>query len=126
MDAPTATPSNNPPTTTARPVSSIPADSQALKDSAPPTQAWTPSGYPIVDGKYLDLSTGELKTHTSGVDLVMGGPPSLSVSWRNMHLTGRPGQFLGVNKVIGHAGDLSEYLIRLGGFCAWVGVKCWR
>lgn len=31
--------------------------------SGPPRQMWTVDGYPIVDGKYLDLSTGELKTH---------------------------------------------------------------
>jgi hypothetical protein len=40
-----------------------------------------------------------------------------------MYWTGHPGQFLGTNKVVAHAGDLSEYLIRLGGFLRTGGCK---
>ena len=47
---------------------------------APPLQSWTLDGQPIVDGKYLDLSTGEIKTHEG---LLTGGPPSLAVYWHN-------------------------------------------
>jgi hypothetical protein len=66
---------SNPPATAAH--APLPADFQALEDSAPLTQAWTPSGYPIVDGKYLDLSTGELKTHTSKQQFDFFRPASL-------------------------------------------------
>ncbi|KAK0726582.1 hypothetical protein B0T21DRAFT_36637 [Apiosordaria backusii] len=48
--------------------------------TGPPTQLWTVDGYPIVDGKYLDLSTGEIKTHEG---LLTGGPPALTVYWHN-------------------------------------------
>jgi hypothetical protein len=45
-----------------------------------PIQSWTVDGYPIVDGKYLDLRTGEVKTHEG---LLTGGPPSLAIYWHN-------------------------------------------
>lgn len=76
----------------------------------PPTQSWTTSGYPIVDGKYHDLATDEIKTHTG---LLMGGPPSISVYWQNRLCTGRPGQFLVIGKTVGNT-SLSEYIARIG------------
>jgi hypothetical protein len=80
------------------------------------TQPWTADGYPIVDGKYLDLSTGELKTHVAGVDLFRGGPPSVAVYWQNQLATGRSNQFLVLAKAVTDAGNLTEYLARVGEF----------
>lgn len=76
----------------------------------PPTQSWTTSGYPIVDGKYHDLATDEIKTHTG---LSKGGPPSISVYWQNRLCTGQRGQFLVITKTVGSTG-LSEYIARIG------------
>jgi hypothetical protein len=78
------------------------------------TQPWTVDEYPIVDGKYLDLSTGELKTHAAGVDHFRGGPPSVAVYWQNQLATGRGDQFLVIAKAVADARDLTEYLARVG------------
>jgi hypothetical protein len=80
-------------------------------------QLWTADGYPIVDGKYLDLSTGEVKPHTGPF---RGGPPSVSVYWQNQLCTGRRDQFLVLAKAGagGASCDLTEYLARAGGFFA--------
>lgn len=88
----------------------------AVRDGGRPIQRWTVDGYPIVDGKYLDLSTGELKTHVAGVDQFRGGPPAVSVYWQNQQATGRGDQFLVVAKVVTHVRDLTEYLARVGTF----------
>lgn len=90
---------------------------ETLTQNMPPQQRWTISGYPIVDGKYLDLSTGELKMHVDGVDLVMAGPPSIAIWWQNRVATGRPDQFSVISKggVVG-ARDLTEYMTRVGDF----------
>ncbi|EAQ86758.1 predicted protein [Chaetomium globosum CBS 148.51] len=93
-----------------------PESEPATSDGGRPTQRWTVDGYPIVDGKYLDHSTGELKTHVAGVDQFRGGPPSVSVYWQNQLATGRGGQFLVVAKVVTHVRDLTEYLTRVGTF----------
>ena len=79
-------------------------------------QPWTPDGYPIVNGKYRDLSTGELKTHVAGVDHVRGGPPSVAVYWQNQQATGHGDQFLVTSKVVADVPDLTEYLARVGAF----------
>ncbi|KAK3299978.1 uncharacterized protein B0H64DRAFT_379574 [Chaetomium fimeti] len=88
----------------------------AASDGGRPTQRWTVDGYPIVDGKYLDLSAGELKTHVAGVDQFRGGPPSVSVYWQNRLASGRGDQFLVIAKVVTHVRDLTEYLARVGTF----------
>ncbi len=80
------------------------------------TQPWTADEYPIVDGKYLDLSTGELKTHVPGVDHFRGGPPSVAVYWQNRLATGRGDQFLVIAKAVADARDLTEYLAPVGAF----------
>ncbi|KXX74656.1 hypothetical protein MMYC01_209266 [Madurella mycetomatis] len=80
------------------------------------TQPWTVDRYPIVDGKYLDLSTGELKTHVAGTDHFRGGPPSVAVYWQNQLATGRGDQFLVIAKAVADARDLTEYLTRVGAF----------
>ncbi|KAK4235552.1 hypothetical protein C8A03DRAFT_46332 [Achaetomium macrosporum] len=58
----------------------------------PRTQRWTTNGYPIIDGKYLDLDMGEVMAHTG---LSTGGPPNITVYWQNRFCTGRGNQFLG-------------------------------
>jgi hypothetical protein len=87
------------------------AVSQELLDSATPNQSWTLTDQPIVDGKYLDPSTGETKTHTGPSK---GGPPSVSVYWQNRLDTGRGDQFHVISKTVAHAGNLNEYIIRVG------------
>lgn len=75
------------------------------------TQSWTLSGYPIVDSKYHDLSTGEVRAH-SGPST--GGPPSISVYWQNRLATGRRDQFHVISKTVASTTNLSEYIIRMG------------
>lgn len=89
-----------------------------LEALMPLSQFWTPDGYPIVDGKYLDLSTGELRTHRRGVDLVRAGPPTVSVYWQNQLATGRQDQFLVISGAAAKARDVTDYLARLGAFLA--------
>ncbi|KAK4148667.1 hypothetical protein C8A00DRAFT_38753 [Chaetomidium leptoderma] len=88
-----------------------PADFRAYEASLPPTQQWTTDGYPIVDGKYLNLDTGEVLTHTGPS---MGGPPNITVYWQNRFSTGRGNQFLVTTRTICSTRSLSEYLIRIG------------
>lgn len=82
-----------------------------LNQLSQPTQSWTLSGYPIVDNKYHDLSTGEVKAH-SGPST--GGPPSISVYWHNRLATGCRDQFLIISKTVASTTNLTEYLIRVG------------
>lgn len=72
-------------------------------------QMWTPDGYPIVDGKYHDLSTDEIKIHTG---VLRGGPPSVSVYWNNCGAITRPDQFFAVGATSGHT--VTEYIMRVG------------
>ncbi|KAI9147127.1 hypothetical protein HJFPF1_13159 [Paramyrothecium foliicola] len=74
-----------------------------------PTQRWTVDGYPIVDGKFLDLATDEIKTHTG---LASGGPPSLSVYWHNCGSVRHTDHFfaLGCMSMF----TVTEYLVRVG------------
>ena len=79
--------------------------------NVPPTQSWTPDNYPIVDGKYHNLDTGEVMTHTGPVKR---GPPNITVYWQNRFATGRGDQFLVTTKTIYSTRSLSEYIIRIG------------
>ncbi|EAQ83324.1 predicted protein [Chaetomium globosum CBS 148.51] len=88
-----------------------PADFRAFEASLPQTQPWTTDGYPIVDGKYHNLDTGEVMAHTG---LMKGGPPNITVYWQNRFATGRGDQFLVVSKTIYSTRSLSEYIIRIG------------
>ncbi|RGP76973.1 hypothetical protein FLONG3_4911 [Fusarium longipes] len=58
--------------------------------SFPPSQSWTIDGYPIVDGKYHDLATDQIKTH---VGPMSAGPPSLTIYWHNCASVTQPDQF---------------------------------
>ncbi|CRK14778.1 hypothetical protein HYQ46_002253 [Verticillium longisporum] len=92
-------------------------DTQPLGDVPPgaprhtcyPSQSWTCDGYPIVDGKYHDLATNEIKTHTG---IVRGGPPSTSVYWQNRAPVSRPDQFVAMGAMSRH--KVTEYLVRVG------------
>ena len=74
-------------------------------------QLWTEDGYPIVDGKYQDLSTGELKTVEGGRTI---GPPSLSVFWHNKHTKRERGSF--ISTAFYSPASVTEYLARVGEF----------
>jgi hypothetical protein len=74
-----------------------------------PNQSWTLDGYPIVDGKYHDLATGEIKTHTG---LKRAGPPSLSIYWNNCGDVTSPDHFFALGCSSRHT--VTEYLARVG------------
>ncbi|KAM3530756.1 hypothetical protein NHJ13051_001196 [Beauveria bassiana] len=76
-------------------------------------QAWTQSGFPIVDGKYID--NGALKDADPD-EAVVSGPPALDLYWHNRYLGPEPGLFRG----IAAAGfvNVTEYIVRLGSFLA--------
>jgi len=74
-----------------------------------PRQQWTLDGYPIVDGKYHDLGTDEIKIHTGAL---RGGPPSVSVYWNNRAGITRPDQFVAVGSTSGQT--VTAYIVRVG------------
>ncbi|KAF7550127.1 hypothetical protein G7Z17_g5927 [Cylindrodendrum hubeiense] len=80
-----------------------------------PAQEWTLSGYPVVDGQYLDGASGAIKTIAVNEEFI-SGPPSLDIYWHNRMLTGRDDQFFS----IGMSGfvDVTEYVRRMGNFIA--------
>jgi hypothetical protein len=90
---------------------SPPAQLLAYMASLPPTQRWTTDGYPIVDGKYFNLDTGEVMAHT-GTSVL--GPPNITVYWQNRFDTGQVNQFLVTRSTIYSTRSLSEYIIRIG------------
>lgn len=87
------------------------ADFKAYIASLPPTQRWTTDGYPIVNGKYFNLDTGEVTVHIGTYEL---GPPNITVYWQNRFDTGQVNQFLVTSSTIHSTRNLSEYHIRIG------------
>lgn len=85
------------------------------------TQTWTQSGYPIVDGKYLD---GNGVTQSIGDEWTMSGPPVIDVYWHNRRRSrqGTRAYFgsIGANAFV----DLTEYLSRVGEFLRAQGHVC--
>ncbi|KAJ6441555.1 ABC multidrug transporter [Purpureocillium lavendulum] len=81
--------------------------------SSPARQTWTMSGYPIVDGKYLDLSTGVVRKIAPTEDVTLT-PPRLEIYWHNRMLSGREDHFMGA--VTSAFVDVTEYLRRVGRF----------
>ncbi|KAH7122984.1 hypothetical protein EDB81DRAFT_813369 [Dactylonectria macrodidyma] len=95
-------------------------DARELPDPAPithssPAQDWTLSGYPVVDGKYLDGASGAIKTVAMNEEFI-SSPPSLDIYWHNRMVTGRNDQFFGLG-VSGFV-DVTEYVRRMGNFLA--------
>jgi hypothetical protein len=88
-------------------------------------QAWTSSGYPIVEGRYLDLSERKVKELEKG-EMVMFGPPHVDVYWHNTTgaYTNDPGLlvFRGFRHVF--TKGVTEYLVRLGEFLKLTDGKC--
>ncbi|KAM0337353.1 hypothetical protein ACHAPQ_003211 [Fusarium lateritium] len=72
------------------------------------SQNWTVDGYPIVDGKYHDLATDEIKTHTG---VFGGGPTSLSIYWNNCAAVTRPDHFFAMGCYSRYT--VTEYLARV-------------
>ncbi|OBT82024.1 hypothetical protein VE02_09815 [Pseudogymnoascus sp. 03VT05] len=83
--------------------------SPLLPSSGQRSQLWTIDGYPIVDGKYHDLVTDEIKTHTG---LFRGGPPSVSVYWQNRGGSNRHDLFYAVGAISSR--KVTDYLVRVG------------
>ncbi len=76
-------------------------------------QPWHITGTPIVDGKYVDHSTGEVKVVTLG-DLVTAGPPAVELFWYNRNMAAVEGRF---TTFAAHAFiSVTEYMARLGAF----------
>lgn len=78
---------------------------------SPPSQKWTLDGYPIVDGKFHDLSANQIRVHEGPF---RGGPPSLSVYWNNCGPTtpGSTDHFFALGCTSQHS--VTEYLGRVG------------
>ena len=76
-----------------------------------PSQKWTLEGYPIVDGKFHDLSTNQIRVHEGPF---RGGPPSLSIYWNNCGPTtpGSTDHFFALGCTSQHT--VTEYLGRMG------------
>lgn len=83
--------------------------SPLLPSSGQRSQSWTIDGYPIVDGKYHDLVTDEIKTHTG---LFRGGPPSVSVYWQNRGGSNRHDLFYAVGAISRR--KMTDYLVGVG------------
>lgn len=76
-------------------------------------QDWTTSGYPIVDGKYLDLAKGKIEL-AGPHERTKAGPPAVALYWHNRKQTGGDGQFCDFSASA--FVDVTEYLLRFGDF----------
>ena len=75
-----------------------------------PRQCWTLDGrHPIVDGRYVDSTTGEVREHTGPS---IGGPPSVAVYWHNRLAAGQPEPIFGISSM--ERTPVTEYVIRIG------------
>ncbi|KFY44187.1 hypothetical protein V495_03588 [Pseudogymnoascus sp. VKM F-4514 (FW-929)] len=83
--------------------------SPLLPSSGQRSQFWTLDGHPIVDGKYHDLTTDTIKTHTGPF---RGGPPSVSVYWQNRGGSNRHELFHAVGAM--SSCKVTDYLVRVG------------
>jgi hypothetical protein len=70
---------------------------------------WTASGFPIVDGKYLDLDTGEVTSHDGRH--TTAGPPSVAIFWHNRYAEGETGVFSLSNT---RSAPVTEILVGVG------------
>lgn len=80
-------------------------------------QAWTPDGFPIVDGKYLD-SAGLVRTIAADSQVTFG-PPQIDLIWQNLCCT--EGYF-GFEKAF-NRGTATDCLIRLVGVIERLGIE---
>lgn len=78
--------------------------------SCKPVQAWTIGGYPIVERKYLNLSTGKVEEIAEN-ETVTFGPPMIDVYWHNAYLNDKHDRFQGFRGCF--TGSVTEYLIRV-------------
>ncbi|KAH6975068.1 hypothetical protein BKA56DRAFT_589982 [Ilyonectria sp. MPI-CAGE-AT-0026] len=85
-------------------------------------QPWTTTGYPIVDGKYIDLSTG-VTTAIADAEMRAAGPPALELYWYNRTHASAEDIDLFSNFTASAFVDVTEYLKRLGEFLAVEPVK---
>ncbi|KAH7120297.1 hypothetical protein B0J13DRAFT_532193 [Dactylonectria estremocensis] len=87
-------------------------------------QPWTTTGYPIVDGKYIDLTTGDTKTITDA-EWRTAGPPALELYWYNRTSRTSPEECDDLFTSFSASAfvDVTEYLKRLGEFLAGEPVK---
>ena len=76
---------------------------------------WTLSGYPVIDGEYLDLSTNTVKK-VDGTTGICAGPPAIEVYIHNRHSSDHPELFRGVG--LNAFVDITEYIQRVGRFFA--------
>jgi len=78
----------------------------------PLIQAWTPSGYPVVDGQYIDMATGTVKALES--PSLLSGPPGIDAVWTNFSWErDGPDRFEWARHTA-YIKDVSEYLVRVG------------
>ncbi|KAI0134351.1 hypothetical protein BJ170DRAFT_609494 [Xylariales sp. AK1849] len=77
------------------------------------TQTWTIGGQPIVDRKYLDLTTGEIKELAQG-EQVTYGPPAVDIYVHNQLAYPDPTIFRSTRYAL--MSGVTEYMSRLGDF----------
>lgn len=82
----------------------------------------TVGGSPIVDGKYLDLDTNQVK-EIQPRESVGFGPPTIDIYWHNISLSGGSTQFRGFRGVFVY-GNVGLYIARLGLFFGKTGGSC--
>lgn len=88
----------------------------------PEKQSWTESGYPIVDGKYLDKD-GNIQQFDSQ-EWSVAGPPALDVYWHNRRVTPGREQDQFRTLVSNAFVDMTEYIARIGELLRTVGASC--
>lgn len=95
-------------------------DSDQIEDTRA-TQTWTQSGYPIVEGKYLD---GNGIIQRIGDEWTVSGPPVIDIYWYNRrHAQHGTGAYFGAIAASAFV-DLTEYLSRVGEFLRAQGHAC--
>lgn len=94
-----------------------PKPPQDLADASPPpapackrVQEWTPDGYPIVNGTYLD-STGVIRSVAQGSQVTYG-PPTVDLFWQNLYSVDGDDWYFAFEKGF-NRGTATECLIRL-------------
>jgi hypothetical protein len=101
-------------------------ESSIPTEKLPPTQEWTVSGYPIVDGQYLDMTKGQVLPASARRT---AGPPAITVLWINIWHEPKPkptdpelDDFMAMS-FTAYLPDVTEYIARIGEMCRATGCK---
>jgi hypothetical protein len=81
-------------------------------------QMWTVSGYPVVDGKYLDLAGGGEVRNVAPGDYFRFGPPAVDIYWHNQRPPADDEARPFIAARYPYQGTATEYLVRAARFWA--------